>query len=1064
MVRAAQPGDPAAPAEPAAPQAGADWISADRISADRVCPRCANLARSAARFCDACGGELSQPSLFDSEIKYVTVLFGDVVNSTELIAARSPEQAKAALTPAVNAMLHAVQAFGGAVHSVLGDGVMALFGAPVSQEDHATRACCAAMRMHEAMHALPGPLQLRVGLASGPTLLSALAGGDLRAFGATIHLASRLQALARPGTTLCAGATQAVAGSIVELVPLGPHAVRGFGMRQDVFALTGLNSPDLRFAQPANRALSPHVGRERELAELETCADQVQAGTAAAVAIVADAGFGKSRLAWEFSQRLVDRGWALVQTGAASYGRDLPYQLVGALLHAAFGLDPREPPDRAVHRLRTELGAAGAATHVPALLSLLALPLGADADAWDALDPLRRRDAIADGVRAAIEAVDRPTLLLIEDLQWADDESLKALDFTPGAPSHTLLLTTHRPDFAPPWHVRRPRVIVLEAMPPETMDRLLTQAFPNISGTLLRRTLLDRAGGNPFFLEELARDLLTEQNTPFPEPSTVPATIQSMLAARIDRLAPANKRLALTAAALGTRFPLRTLRGLFVDETDTAFRGRLATLAQAGIVQPLEPAAKEVAFAHALVQEVAYAGLPTAQRRDLHRSIASSLQNAAGSDAGESAETLVYHASRGEAWEALVDAARTAGRRAARQSAYVAASRFYKQAIEACRRLSSAAATLAAEIDLRFALRVTLFPTAEIDQSLANSTEAQALARELGDPVRLGWATAYLARDLQLVGRPREAVAMAARALETGADNPELHFAARYYAAQAAYSTGDYADAASALFNLVGTLEIENPNAWTGTTGPAVIIFRAWLIWSLARLGRDAEAIAEAARMRELSEAADLPLGQTIAHLSEGFALAHADRLPEAEAALRTSLALCRKWELFAWSTNIFSCLGHVLSRLGRFEEAFDLLSQAIERTTRSGILVNHAHELAWLAEAHRLDRHPRLAIRHAEQAITVARDHDERGNEALANAVLGAALADAGEPAAARARLERAFQIASDLRMTPLAGECMLQLARLRPGKAAPNSEQPGFGQPGFGQPGSEQEWRQHV
>ena len=244
---------------------------------------------------------------------------------------------------------------------------------------------------------------------------------------------------------------------------------------------------------------------------------------------------------------------------------------------------------------------------------------------------------------------------------------------------------------------------------------------------------------------------------------------------------------------------------------------------------------------------------------------------------------------------------------------------------------------------------------------------------------------------------------MARRALEHAEDDRDLALAARYFAAQAAYSTGDYADAADTLLTLVATLEDTNPDAWTGTTGPAIIIFRAWLIWALARLGRSDEAIREARRMRALADDADFPLGQTIAHLSEGFALAHADRLQDAEATLRTSLALCRKWELFAWSTNILSCLGHVLSRLARFDEAFDLLGQAMERTTRSGILVNHAHELAWLAEARRLNVQPEQAARHAQHAIAVARTHEERGNEALAHAALGAALADLGDPAAPR-------------------------------------------------------------
>jgi tetratricopeptide (TPR) repeat protein len=229
-------------------------------------------------------------------------------------------------------------------------------------------------------------------------------------------------------------------------------------------------------------------------------------------------------------------------------------------------------------------------------------------------------------------------------------------------------------------------------------------------------------------------------------------------------------------------------------------------------------------------------------------------------------------------------------------------------------------------------------------------------------------------------------------------------------------------------------LEATTPNAWTGTTGPAIIIFRTWLIWALARLGRHTDAHAEASRMRGLAEEADLPLGKTLAHLSEGFALAHAGHLPEAEATLRTSLALCRKWELFAWSTNILSCLGHVLSRLGRFEEAFDLIGQATERTVRSGILVNHAHELSWLAETHRLAGNPQLAVRNADRAVEVARRHEERGNEALASFVLGEAWSDLGALSAGRECFETALAIAIESGMAPLVEQCRARLSSLAP------------------------------
>jgi class 3 adenylate cyclase/tetratricopeptide (TPR) repeat protein len=977
--------------------------------------------------------------LRDGELKYVTVLFGDIVGSTEMVAGRTPDEAQSLLTPAVKAMVEAVQAFGGTLNQVLGDGVMALFGAPLSQEDHALRACRAALAMHEAVAAAHSAILLRVGLASGLTLLSPEgtgAAGTYPAFGATIHLASRLQALARPGTTLCADSTRALADPTVELTPLGPRALRGFGVQQDVFALVGMRQGGFRFDGSVARGLSPYVGRDRELAELSALAQTVLDGASVAAAIVGEAGAGKSRLAWEFSRSLQPDTWQVIQAGAVSYGRDLPYHLIAAVLRSGFGIDEREKPESSISRIRSRLGRLDEeGVSAAPLLSLLALPLGADAAAWDRLDPLQRRDALRDGVSAALNALARrhPILLLIEDLQWADDESRRLLDFRPAADSRLLLVATYRPDFTPAWTQLIPRLLTLRPLSSDSMDQLIQRGFPAITQGTLRQALIERSAGNPFFLEELARDALAaeaSQDWIRGDPqSAIPSTIQAVIAARIDRLAADDKRVLVAASSLGTRFSMRMLRAIFGDRPEAALHKHVGTLCEAGMFRLSRQYDDEIGFAHALIQEVAYTGLPRAQRRELHGQIVRAVKRVAADRPSEHAETLVYHAALGEIWDELAGAALIAGRRAASRSAYVEAAQFFRQGIEACEHLPRSPQTLAREIDLRFELRSSLFPTAGIDGSLENSTQAECLARELGEKRRLGWATAFLAKDLQLVGRPGAALAAAARALDFADDDLDLAIAAQYFAAQAAYSRGDYSRAVNTLRALISLLEARDGMAWTGTPGPSIIFFRAWLIWSLSRLGEASAAATAASEMRRLADAADLPLCRTIAHLSEGFALAHAGRMPEAEATLRVSLSLCRKWELFAWSTNIASCLGHVLSRLGQFAEAFELLEEAAERTRRSGILVSHANELAWLAEAHRLTGCAEEAARQAEAAVEVARAHEERGNEALAMVVLGEALTDLGLLAAGRAHCATALGLASEIGMAPLARRCCANL-----------------------------------
>ena len=1007
-----------------------------------VCPDCGSGNRGTAKFCDTCGGRLPQvaapavPQPSEDELKYVTVLFADIVGSTELVAGQPAEEAQAILMPAVTAMTDAVQAFGGSLNTILGDGVMALFGVPFSQEDHASRACCAAFRMHEAVALLHPPVKLRIGLASGQTLLTAstAAAGAYPAFGVTIHLASRLQAIAEPSTTLCAESTRALINPSIQLVPLGPQALRGLGQHQSVFAVTGVDSGGLRFGGPA-RGLSPHVGREKELSQLATCAQAVEAGTPATVLIVGDAGAGKSRLAWEFTQRL-PKTWRVVQAEAVSYGRDVPYQLIGTLLRSVLSVDAREDADASAGRVRSRLTELDyPADFAPALLSLLALPLGDDARTWDALDPQCRRDRLRDGVETLLTALARrdPALLLIEDLQWADDQSLRLLDVAAAHGTRLLVLATHRPDFVSPW-TQPAQQVALHPLSSDSMGQLLQQAFPGLTSPALRDVLIERSAGNPFFLEELSRDALA---TAMPVPGVhtdgpgVPSTIQAIIAARIDRLDPAGKRLLVTASALGNLFSRQMLQAMAHGVREAVFHGQVQALCDAGLLRTTRELHDEVRFSHALIQEVAYSGLPRTQRRNLHRNIVRMITRSQALDrVPEQAETLAYHAARGEAWEDLIVAARIAGRRAASRSAYSEAARFFTQAIDACGKLPPEREALADEIDLRFELRSSLFPTAGISGSLDNSTQAERLARQLGDRHRLGWATAYLSRDLQLVGRPGAAMATAARARDLADGDHHLITAAAYFSGHAAYALGNYAMAATTLQGLIDDLEVRDPTAWTGTPGPSIIFYRCWLIWSLARLGRHAEAAAAAAEMRRLADEARLPLSRTIAHLCEGFAWAHAGHLAKAEETLRVSLSLCRKWELFAWSTNILSCLGHILCRCGQFDEGLDLLGQAIERTRASGILVSHANELAWLAEAHRGAGRSGIAIQHATEAVEVARQLEERGNEALATLVLGEALADEGSADLSRTHIAAALCLAIETGMVPLIDRCRAALA----------------------------------
>ena len=1007
-----------------------------------LCGQCGVGSRDGARFCDGCGARLLQavhalaPGPPDEELKHVTVLFGDVVASTKIIAGLSPEEARRRLTPAIDVMSEAVLAFGGTLNQTQGDGVMALFGAPLSMEDHALRACCAALQMHQFAAQLRPPTELRAGLASGLTILSAGGGtgaaGAFLAFGATIHLASRLQHLTRPGATLCSAEAIRLAGSSVVSAALGEHAIRGLPDVEEVFELLGVNRSSLRFNSAVARGLSPYVGRTAELTELHRGAEMVQAGRTAVRAVVGEAGIGKSRLVWEFARSLNLLTWQVYRAEAVSYGRTIPYMLVAALLRSCLDVDDRMAPSKAADCVLAQFAELGdLPTRLQtALLSLLVLPIGDGAAEWDALEPPQRRAALRDSVVGLLRtlAQEHPLLLLIEDLHWADEESLRLLDLVAATTPQLLLLTTYRTGFDPAWTNADLAVIPVGPLPADSMQQLAEAACSSIVDATVREELLERAAGNPFFFEEMARAAALAQHATARAGrpgNAVPATVQAVLAARIDRLAASEKQVLTAAAALGTRFSGDTLRALFADQPGARFQGQMNRLAEAGLLREDRTGDGDYGFTHALIQEVAYAGLPASRRRALHADIVRAIQQVFADRLPEQAERLTYHAQQGEAWDEVAVHARLAGQRAASRSAYGVAAGFFQQAIAACERLPSSEETLAARIDLRFDLRNALFPTSAIGQGLIYSQEAERLAKLLGDPRRLAWATAFHARDLTLKGRLRQAIVVAERALAIAGDDDELSVTLGFYRGLADYFRGAYAAANTTLGETVRRVEAGDRLRRYGLPAPATLYLRAWHSWGLARIGRNEEAEQVVAGMRDVAAEYDKPLADLVTLLSEGIVHAADERLAESEAVLQQCLGLCHRWEFYSWFTNIARNLGNVLYRLGRAEQAAELLAECVQRSRAGAVLVGLSNELAWLAEAQLAAGDINRALATAAEALQVARVHEERGNEALACFAHAAALAASGANAPSQEAYRAAAQLAEACGMLPLLARC---------------------------------------
>jgi predicted ATPase len=460
----------------------------------------------------------------------------------------------------------------------VGDGIMALFGAPIAHEDHAVRACYAAFDMQTAMrrhgeevrHTHGIEPQIRVGLNSGEVVVRAI-GSDLRmdytAVGQTTHLASRMEQLALPGTIRLAAETLRLAEGYITVTPLGPVPVKGLETPVEAYEMTGAGPLRSRMHAAAARGLTRLIGREVDLEQLRQVFGRVSAGSGQVVALVGEPGVGKSRLVWEVTHSHRTHGWLIVEAASSSYGKATPYLPVIDHIKGYFQIEDRDEPRTMQEKVTGKILTLDRALEptLPALLSLLDVPI--EVAAWRMLDPTQRRQRTLDALKRLLlrEAQDRPVLAVVEDLHWIDGETQALLDgLVEGLPAARLmLLVNYRPEYEHRWGSKTYYTQVrLDPLAPESAGELLqTLLGGNPSLAPLTRLLIERTEGNPFFLEESVRTLIETgaliggrgayRLTGSTAVIQVPATVQAVLAARIDRLPTEEKRLLQTSAVIG---------------------------------------------------------------------------------------------------------------------------------------------------------------------------------------------------------------------------------------------------------------------------------------------------------------------------------------------------------------------------------------------------------------------------------------------------------------------------------------------------------------------------------
>ena len=958
-------------------------------------------------------------------------MFADIKGSTSLIQHEDPEEAGLILQTVLRSMIQAVHRFDGVVSKIMGDGLMALFGAPLALEDHAIRGSYAALAMRQAVRDKAAELrrargievQVRIGLNSGEVVVLGI-GTDLHmdydAVGATVHLAARMEQTAPPDRIRITSSTADLVGNSMQLDPLGPVPVSGFNEAVPVFELVDSVQPEFR-AEPS--APSPLVARVREMEVLGDAARRVSNGKGQSVALTGAAGIGKSRLCLELKRKLRAEGWLCLSARPAPHEADEPWLAIRHMLRSFFGpMTDADAAERVLQQISTCDPILSAAA--PALLELM----GAEVReaSWRALKPTERRQRMIDACRGWLvaESRSRPIVIVADDFQWIDSESdglLRSVaDLLTAAP--ILLVFSSRIDAAGRAGFGSATHIQLQPLEPEDSEQLLSHLMGEcapVGGTL--GELIARAAGNPLYLSEIARALMETGEL---SPDTLPPTVQAIIAARIDALVGPEKALLQAASVLGHEFELAHLSET-VGRSQEEVRTSLGALQARGFVQERR-VFPEISFGfdQPLVREVAYRCLLKERRRDLHQRAFVSLQKTKGESCALSAGSLAHHSFEAALWDEAAHFCRLAGCRAATQSAYKEAASLFRNALAALANTPECAERQRQTIDIQIELRHALFPTggfAEIGSVLAKAHEE---AEASGDKARLGLVLTYETIHHLGSGRPREAIQAGIRALAF-ADELEDDCTRRdilFHLVQANASNGDYRAAIG-----FGERLVESP-----LDGPAGIttscLTQMWLAWCSAELGWFDQAHAHASAALSASRRSEQPLPILLAHLGRGLVHLREERFADAAAWLEPALSFSHKPGLQPWWRALGSPLGRAWLGLGRVAESMSLLEKVVAHS--AGPRGSHVLRSIHLAEAYLAAEKLPDAGRLATEAHEFARAHGERGHEAYA-LLLRAELARAREQIdEAINYAQEARQLCAELQMQPLGRRVAQSLA----------------------------------
>jgi class 3 adenylate cyclase/predicted ATPase len=976
------------------------------------------------------------------ERKTVTALFADIKGSMELMEELDPEEARTLVDPALHLMIDAANHYGGYIVQSTGDGIFALFGAPVAHEDHAHRALYAALRMQNEMRKYSGrlreagnpPLEIRIGVNTGEVVVRSIRTADAHTeytpIGHSMNLAARMQTLASTGSIAIAETTQKLAVGYFEFKPLGPTRVKGVSEPINVYEVVGLGSLRTRLQVSAERGLSRFVGRQHEMEQLQRAFALAHGRRGQIVAVVAEAGVGKSRLFHEFKLQSQSAIFVM-EAFSFSHGHASPYLPVIGLLKDYFRIGDRDDERTQREKVTGRVLALDRALEeaMPYLFALLGIqdPGGP----LDEMDSTVRRRRTREAIKSLIhrESLDHTLLLIFEDLHWVDAETQSLLDLLAESigTAPILMMLNYRPEYQHHWSNKTYYTqLRLDPLGSQNAAEMLSELLGHSDELQsVNNLIVARTEGNPFFMEEMVRALFDQGvltrngvvRVAKPLASIqIPPTVQGILAARIDQLAPAEKELLQTLAVIGKEFPFGLVRRV-THRMENELAPELAQLQLGEFIyeKPAFPES-EYTFKHALTQEVAYNSVLIERRRELHERTALALEELFAGKLDEQVDALAHHYSRsGNAAKAVGFLLRAAEQARAR-SAYDDALRYVNEALSLLPELPDSPKRDRDEIAIQGIRGLLLaatqgFAAAEIGQCLNRGVE---LCKRIGEGpemygVMFGLWNFNLARN-----RLHDAMKLAEKILNLSRlMNTDLAEAGAHSAFGATCLWLGEFSAACQHLEQANAVYDRDLGHYLPMYKARVVPSRAQSSWALWMIGSPDQAYARAEEAVALATRLRSPFSMVFA-LMHAIALAHL-RGDYSTIRLRAEsmMQIALEQGFPYWSAIASMVIGRVLVGEGSHDAGIIRMREAMASLRETGGELIYNYALSLLAESYLMAREPEQGLAVIAEALEVVETSGQHMHEAELWRLRGELHVLRGD---AEAEAERSFQRALEV------------------------------------------------